>query len=70
MNVNVGTMDRLARLLVGLALAAAAIFSGLSIFDDALIQIGVVIVGLILVVTAIMSRCPLYSLFGIRSCRV
>jgi hypothetical protein len=39
------------------------------VFDGMAVQVGAVIVGAVLVVTALAGRCPLYSLFGIRTSR-
>lgn len=70
MNVNVGTLDRAVRLVVGVALIAIALFSGMAIFDGAVVKYGAVIVGLVLAVTGLIRSCPMYSIFGIRTCKV
>ncbi len=58
---NVGTLDRTLRLLVGLGL-----FSLVFILEGGLRWIG--LVGLILLLTALTSRCPAYSLLGLSTC--
>jgi len=68
MTVNVGGLDRLVRLVIGAALTACALLSGLEIFDDAFVKYGAVVVGLVLIITGLVRLCPLYSILGIRTC--
>lgn len=70
MNTNVGTLDRAIRLALGAALVVAALFSGLAIFDGAVLKYTAVIVGLVLGVTGLMQTCPAYSILGIRTSKV
>ncbi|WP_085309952.1 YgaP family membrane protein [Planktotalea arctica] len=70
MTTNVGTVDRGVRLVLGVALIAAALFSGLTIFDGAVMKYGAILVGVVLAVTGLMRTCPAYSIFGIRTCKV
>jgi hypothetical protein len=59
MSVNVGSIDRIIRILAGLALIAwAAFFSG-----PVWAWIGVVPLA-----TGIFRMCPAYSIFGINTC--
>lgn len=67
---NVGSIDRIIRFLAGAALIAVPFLSGLPVFDAALPKYGAVAVGLVLVVTAIANFCPMYRIFGIKTCRV
>jgi len=69
MSVNVGNVDRALRALLGLALLAVA-FGG---FVPAL-AVGApkwiaILVGAVLLATAGMRICPLYTLLGIRTCQ-
>jgi hypothetical protein len=60
MSNNVGTIDRFARILIGLVLIAYAIPLGFP-------QTGwnwVGWIGVIPIITAIVGNCPAYSLFG------
>ena len=64
---NLGTADRLVRLVIGLALIAAA-------FLAAPLAAGwphwvALVVGGVLVLTALVAVCPAYLPFGIRTCR-
>lgn len=63
---NVGTADRLFRLIVGAVLIALP-FLVASIALPAIPGIAAVTVGSILVVTAFVSFCPIYSVFGLRT---
>lgn len=67
MAANVGSTDRFLRILVGLALIIVPFVAG-GVFDGMVIKAVTAIVGAVLVVTALAGRCPLYSLFGIRTC--
>ncbi len=69
MNRNVGNVDRLLRAGLGVVLLGLALFSSAPLFDTALVKIGAVVVGLVMLGTAGMRICPLYSLFGIKTCR-
>lgn len=61
MRNNVGTVDRLLRLLAGLLLLR--LYGAL----DAPWKYATLL-GLVLVGTALRGRCPLYQLFGVSSC--
>ncbi len=54
---NVGSIDRILRIALGLALLAFAVFSG-----HAYAWVGYL--GVIPLATAAMSSCPIYSIFG------
>jgi hypothetical protein len=64
MTTNIGTVDRLLRLVVGLALIAAA----LGLFGPGYQSVWGWI-GLIPLVTAIAGSCPAYAIFGIQTCK-
>lgn len=64
MKLNVGTVDRVVRLVV----AAAAIYVGL-VSPGILKYVGFSAAGVMLV-TALAGFCPLYTLFGINTCPV
>jgi hypothetical protein len=64
MTQNVGTIDRIARVLIGLALIAFAIPIGLP-------QTGwnwIGWIGVVPLLTGLFGTCPLYSLLGISTC--
>lgn len=62
---NVGTLDRIVRAIVGIALIAAPFIAGWPM----VIMIISVIVGVVLVATAAFSFCPIYALLGLSSKR-
>jgi Inner membrane protein YgaP-like, transmembrane domain len=64
MTANVGTIDRVLRIVVGLALIAMA----LGLFGSAYHTVWAWI-GLIPLVTGLVSWCPAYTILGIRTCK-
>lgn len=56
---NVGTMDRMFRILLGLVLIGMVFFGPKSAWGW---------VGLVPLITGLAKTCPVYSLFGISSC--
>ncbi len=63
---NVGGVDRVIRAVVGAGLIYYAM-SNLPGAQDWMVPAGMV--GFILVLTAIFSRCPAYMLFGMNTCK-
>ena len=63
MRPNVGTLDRLARIVIGLVLLAYALKLGFP--DTGWNWTGWI--GLVPILTAIFRYCPAYSLIGIRT---
>jgi hypothetical protein len=59
---NVGTVDRVIRIVVGLALLA-----GFFLNADASMR-WLYLIGIVPLATGLMSTCPLYSLFGFSTC--
>lgn len=59
---NVGGADRVLRLVVGIALLAAFF-----VFPDSAYRYWALI-GIVPLATALMSSCPLYSVFGLNTC--
>lgn len=69
MSVNVGTVDRIFRATLGLALIFFAFLSGLPLFEGALLKYGAAVVGLVMLIVAATRICPVYSLLGVKTCR-
>ncbi|WP_394178447.1 DUF2892 domain-containing protein [Yoonia maritima] len=69
MTVNVGTIDRLIRLVIGAALLVAPFTTGLPLFESTAATVVAVIVGIVLLATSAMRFCPLYRIFGLRTCQ-
>ncbi len=55
---NVGGLDRILRIVVGLALLAGYFMTGNWPY----------LIGIVPLATGLMSSCPLYSIFGIKTC--
>ncbi len=70
MTLNVGTFDRIFRLVLGVILLAAPFVSGLAMFENTAITVVSLIAGGVMIATAAMRFCPLYRIFGIRTCKV
>lgn len=60
MQANIGTADRILRVVVGLALLSLVFVGPKTLWG---------LVGLIPLATAGIRFCPLYRLFGIRTCQ-
>lgn len=65
MKMNVGTIDRGLRAVLGLVLLIVAFAAGLSPVAAAVAGL----VGLILLGTAAIKFCPLYRIFGLSTCK-
>ena len=63
MSNNVGSVDRVVRVLIGLALLAFAVYSG-----QPYAWLGYI--GIVPILTAIFGTCPLYSMLGVSTCAV
>lgn len=64
MTANVGTIDRLARIVVGLALIAVAV----GLFGPAYQTVWGWL-GIIPLATGVVSWCPAYAVLGISTCK-
>jgi len=62
MTFNVGTPDRIIRVIFGLLLIAAPFITGWTLFSNPLWTWGAVLVGLVLIVTGVLRFCPAYRL--------
>jgi len=69
MTTNVGTIDRILRAALGLALIYLAFFSGAALFSAPLFQYGAAVIGVVMLATSTLKMCPIYSLFGLKTCR-
>ncbi len=63
---NVGSLDRIIRLVAGGGLIAYT-FLGDKLDPSSPVGIGAIVVGAILALTAVVSFCPLYALLGLRT---
>lgn len=70
MRINVGTPDRIARIVIGAVLVLLPLVSGLAIFANPVWLWASLIVGAVLIVTGLVRFCPLYAALGLSSCKV
>lgn len=70
MTQNIGTIDRVLRFALGIILLAAPFVSGMALFGSGLATAISVIVGLVMLGTSAMKFCPLYTLLGVRTCKL
>lgn len=61
MKHNVGAVDRVLRILLGLGLLSATV-----LVEGGARWLG--LIGLVPLITGIVGSCPMYSLFGLSSC--
>jgi hypothetical protein len=59
---NVGTIDRTLRIILGLGLLAGFLLNRDGAYS------WLYLIGIIPLVTGLMSSCPLYSIFGLSTC--
>ncbi|MGB7431084.1 MAG: DUF2892 domain-containing protein [Ahrensia sp.] len=69
MTANVGNLDRILRAALGIVLLYLAFFSGFATMSEPLFKYGAAIVGVVMLATSSLKLCPLYSIFGIKTCR-
>lgn len=66
MTINVGTIDRIARAILGAVLLYAAFFSGA--LDGSIWQWVAAAAGVVMLAVAVIRFCPVYALIGIKTC--
>lgn len=64
MIANVGSVDRLIRAVLGVVLILLPYMTTFGMWASPVARIGIPIIGLVLVVTALLRFCPLYRLIG------
>lgn len=69
MSVNVGTIDRILRAALGVGFLYLAFFSGLPTFATPAVKYGAALVGIVMLTVAVVRICPIYAIFGIKTCR-
>lgn len=68
MTANVGTIDRIFRAVLGVVLLWFAFFSGLPFADSPVLKYGAAILGVVMLIVAVVRVCPVYSIFGLKTC--
>ena len=69
MTTNIGTIDRLLRAALGLALLYLAFVGGSQLFAAPLLKYGAAAIGIVMLATATVRMCPLYAILGVKTCR-
>ncbi len=67
MTVNVGTIDRILRAALGVVLILLPFVTGLTA-GSTLLTVLSVVVGLVMLGVAATRVCPVYTIFGIKTC--
>lgn len=62
---NVGSADRVIRIIVGVVLIASPFLLDLALWDNQTVKILIQVVGVILVFTGVTRFCALYKLIGV-----
>jgi len=70
MHANVGSIDRIVRIIAGVVLVVLAFVPALPLAASPVLQWGAVLVGFVLVMTALVRFCPLYALFRLSTRKV
>lgn len=66
---NIGTPDRIVRIILGLLLIAAPFVTGWALFESSAWTWGAMLVGIVLVVTGAVRFCPAYKLFNLNTAK-
>ncbi|WP_298864190.1 DUF2892 domain-containing protein [uncultured Sulfitobacter sp.] len=70
MTKNIGTIDRVIRIILGLVLLAAPFVSGLALFNSGIVTAIAVIAGIVMLATSTVRFCPMYRLLGVQTCKL
>lgn len=66
MSRNEGSLDRGLRGVIGLALIALVLFTQIA---NPVLYWGALVVGMVMLITAVTGFCPAYRIFGLKTCR-
>ncbi len=66
MKKNVGSTDTIIRVVIAIALAAAAFLMDV----NQIVQIGLLVLSAIALLTGVVGFCPLYRVLGVRTCKL
>lgn len=69
MVANVGTIDRILRVVIGAILIVLPFVVSTSFLQSTVVQVVLPIVGAVLIATALVRFCPLYRLMGASTCQ-
>lgn len=65
MKANMGLIDRGIRVVIALVIATLAFTHVI----EGTLEIVLLVIGFVLVLTSLISFCPLYTIFGINTCK-
>ncbi len=69
MAANVGSIDRVLRLIIGAILIALPfVMPNLEIWGNPIFYYGALIIGAVNILTALVRFCPAYTLIGVNTC--
>ncbi|MFX0543996.1 YgaP family membrane protein [Roseovarius sp. S1116L3] len=68
MSTNEGTFDRVLRGILGFILVILPLATAMALFANPVIYWGALIVGAVLLITALTGFCPLYRVLGVKTC--
>lgn len=69
MKTNLGMIDRVARVIIGVILIVAPFVSGMALFENGVATAVSVIAGVVMLATSAMKFCPIYGILGWRTGR-
>ncbi|WP_323035787.1 DUF2892 domain-containing protein [Pararhodobacter sp.] len=70
MSINMGTVDRGIRAVVGLLLIVLPFVTSWALFSTTWVVYASVVIGLVMLGTAAVGNCPMYRIFGIKTCKL
>jgi uncharacterized membrane protein len=70
MTANIGTIDRVIRIIFGIFLLVVPFVTGWAIFASSTATIIAVLAGAVMLATSSMRFCPLYRIIGVRTCKL
>ncbi len=68
-SANVGSLDRIIRLVAGFFLIILPFLSSSAFLSGPIMTWLLMIVGVILIATALLRFCPIYKVLGVKTCR-
>jgi hypothetical protein len=69
MRINIGTTDRLLRVVAGALLVLLPFIPGMALFAEPVWFWTSIVLGAVLLVTGTVRFCPLYAPFGTSTCK-
>lgn len=69
MAVNVGKVDRVIRMILGIILLIVPFATNWSFAQSTIGMVVCIIIGIVMIATSSMRFCPLYKIFGIQTCQ-